>query len=436
MATNIPYPSNTSGWGKTLIDGLNSVFNKLEKQIDGINNNINSQFKTFKEEICAQVDEIKVTATNALSLAQENEKNIKDMRTEMGYINFTCDNLISENKMLKQRTNSLENYSRRNNIVIRGIAETDKETNASCEESVRNFLRDQLKLSDDIVEAMTFIRCHRLGGREKKNFQGRSQATQKRPVIVRFASHKDKSLVWNARSKITDYTCSISENFSNDTEYNRKKLYIIYKKAKNMEQYKRKISLIGDVLVIDSVRYTVETLHMLPKELEPRQFSEKTDGKYLVFGGIHSNYQPFSNWFPSKICYKGNTFMNIEQAYQWAKAMHAEDTTVAGKILFTTDPRKAKDLGLTVKGLGTRNWNTRKNIIMKELVNIKFTDNPILQKVLLDTAGIKLAEAGIDAHYAIGLPLTSVDIYSCNKWKGQNCLGDILCNLRSDLLNA
>ena len=43
---------------------------------------------------------------------------------------------------------------------------------------------------------------------------------------------KDRSVVWKGKSKINDSKFSISENFSRDTEFNRKNLYAIYKKRR------------------------------------------------------------------------------------------------------------------------------------------------------------------------------------------------------------
>ena len=95
----------------------------------------------------------------------------------------------------------------------------------------------------------------------------------------------------------------------------KKKLYIIYKFAKSLEKYKKKISLNGDILVIDSVRYTVDNLHELPADLTPRQFSEKSNGKHLVFVGMVSEFTPYSNWYPCDLQTDGHSFKNIEQAY-------------------------------------------------------------------------------------------------------------------------
>ena len=62
--------------------------------------------------------------------------------------------------------------------------------------------------------------------------------------------------------------------------------------------------------------------------------------------------------------------------------------------------------------------------------------NPELKQELFSTQDLKLAEAGVDNHYAIALSLQNGDIFNCAKWKGQNCLGKILCEVRSGLKDA
>lgn len=417
--TEINYPRQTSEWGRTLIDTLNAHQAQVQEQIQSINDNVNDKFENFEKHI----DEIKTTAVTALRLAEQNKKDIDEIRD---YLHFKCDQLSSENKLLKQRTNKLENYSRRNNVVIKGIAEPQHETKQDCEDKIRHFLTTQLKLNEDTVRNMKFVRVHRLGSYQKGRFIG---TKPNRPIIVRFRDYADKSMVWAARSNISNDSLFISENFSAETEYNRKKLYIIYKYAKSLEKYKMKISLNGDNLIIDSVYYTVDNLCDLPADLSPRLFCEKSDDKYLIFGGIISEHSPFSNWYPCEINYKDHPFKNIEQAYQYAKAIHCDDAAIAGKLLFTTNPYLAKNLGSKVSGLQLTDWDQKKMEVMMELVKIKFED-PGLRNILIKTDNKHLVESGADKHYAAGLPFTSKDIYIQNKWTGQNKLGAILCDVR------
>ena len=441
---NIEYPVQTSIWGKSLIDTLNTVFVGFQKQK---NNNLQYSkdlFETLKSDVIVKVEKAESTANEALSLAKENEKTLESfklettekfelLKTENKRLKYKNDRLTFENDIVKQQSNNNENYSRRKNVVIRGISEKDNETNINCEDEARKFMCEKLNLNKDTVAAMDIVRCHRMGGLDGKRRGGRHE--QKRPLIVRFNNFKDKSVVWEKRFELAGSEYSLSENYSRATEFNRQKLYAIFKKAKNLENYKKKVFLNGDVLVIDGERYTVDNMHTVPRELHPRQFSEKKNDTHLLFGGIHSVCNPLSNWYPCKIKFNDHEFDSSEQAYQWAKADYCQDGTAAEKLLYTTSPREAKDLGLTVTGLKESDWDKKKNSVMEQILKIKFKDNMDLQKHLLDTENIQLAEAGRDTHWAVGLTITRDDLFDTKKWKGHNWLGKLLTCVRVELSN-
>ena len=104
-------------------------------------------------------------------------------------------------------------------------------------------------------------------------------------------------------------------------------------------------------------------------------------------------------------------------------------------MLYTTSPREAKDLGLTVTGLKGSDWDKKKNGVMEQILKIKFKDNIDLQKYLLDTETIQLAEAGRDNYWAVGLAITRDDLFDTKKWKGHNWLGKLLTCVRVELSN-
>ena len=427
----IEYPNKTSEWGKSLIDTLNGIFSTFLADVT-------KQFDEIKLDIATKVEAVEKSATDALALAQENQKNFEIFKEET---NKKIDYVVAENKSLKylndrlevkvkqnvQQSNSSENYSRRNNIVVRGIVETDNETNEKCEEEIKSFLLNKLSLSAESVSALRIERCHRMGGKRR----GAAQQ-HKRPIIMRFGGYKDKSIVWDRRSQLTGREYSMSENFSRGTEYNRQKLYPIFKKAKHIGRYK-KVHLNEDILVLDDQRYNVDSIGTLPADVHPRRFSEKRNHTHLLVGGIHSEFQPLSNWYPCKVQFKGHTFNSSEQAYQWAKADFCQDNAAASKLLFTTSPRDAKDLGSEIKGLRDTDWDQKKNGIMEEILRNKFCDNKDLKKQLLDTKDIILAEASRDIHWAVGLPINSADLLITKKWTGHNWLGRILASVRTEM---
>ena len=150
--------------------------------------------------------------------------------------------------------------------MIRGIDEAQQESDDTCEQATRNFLKAQLKLSDAVVDEMQLVNSPKF-----RRIQRENQPVLRRLIIICIANFQDKSVVWKGKSNITDNKFSISENFSRDTEFNRGKLYAIYKKAKNMEKYKKKGSLNGDLLIIDSVKYNAGSLHKYASKISRPQ---------------------------------------------------------------------------------------------------------------------------------------------------------------------
>ena len=60
--------------------------------------------------------------------------------------------------------------------------------------------------------------------------------------MTRFEKFGAKQTVWNARQKLANSGCIMLEFFSKITDYNRNKLYPIYKHAKNSPVYAKKVS--------------------------------------------------------------------------------------------------------------------------------------------------------------------------------------------------
>ena len=71
--------------------------------------------------------------------------------------------------------------------------------------------------------------------------------------------------------------------------------------TKSLEQY-HKVFPRNDQLHIDNKTYSIQdNLHELPSDLHPRQFSYKTDDKWIVLGGIHSQFNFLSKYYEQTI---------------------------------------------------------------------------------------------------------------------------------------
>ncbi|XP_048243168.1 uncharacterized protein LOC125376028 [Haliotis rufescens] len=149
------------------------------------------------------------------------------------------------------KTGDLENRSRRDNIVVYGIPETqggERETWGECEEAVREVLSDKLEIEDaDRDEKVGIERAHRLGRRK--------EGGKPRPIIVKLTRNKSKSeILRQARSKLKHSQVNISEDFSFPVREKRRKLipHLVKAREEGKEAFIR-----FDKLVINSTPYEV-----------------------------------------------------------------------------------------------------------------------------------------------------------------------------------
>ena len=196
----------TSTWCEKLVTNLEKSFRSLGNSITEVKSDIQDIKETLRQSVedalnvAKEVKEVK-------DYIEVHESAIADLRTEVNTLKSICSNLKKDNVSLKQQNSNFETYSRKDNLIIYGISEPNNENNTSCAQAVRLFLKNNLNISEEQVNSIEFVRCHRL--REKK--------FGIRPIIVRFWRYSDRELVW---SKVTTLkgqrSLSMSEDFPLD----------------------------------------------------------------------------------------------------------------------------------------------------------------------------------------------------------------------------
>lgn len=407
---------------KGLSAGLKEVLLLINTRLTAMDTNIN---KLTKDDVVVKsLEKVQQTADAALTQMNINTVEIAKIRKDVDKMQFNYDNVNKENIKLKSQINSIEDYGRRNNLVIRGVAESKGE---NCENVVRNFMKTQLHCTDEFILDVKFVRCHRVGRKEPNS-------TWNRPLIVRFFYFGHREIVWGKRHLLAKSKYSLNENFCASTEFNRKKLYPVYSALKKLPDYQKKITMVKDDLIIDGDRYNVDNLQDLPAHIHPKNYTRKTNENTLVFGGVLSEFDCFSNWSPSPINYDDTDYVCVEQAYMHAKAKAHGDANAAKLIMYTEDPRDIKKIGLSIT-LDKSIWtNDKRKQTMLDIVRAKFMQNDAMKTELLNTNGKKLGESGSnDNFFAIGLAFTNKDVLDAESWKGQSVLGTILETIRNEL---
>lgn len=111
------------------------------------------------------------------------------------------------------------------------------------------------------------------------------------------------------------------------------------------------------------------------------------------------------------------------------------DKEIAAEILLKKDPKDHKALGRKVKNFDSNVWDEKCKEIVYQGNYLKFTQNDMLLTQLLATCGTTLVEASpYDKIWGIGLEATHPDAKDPKKWRGKNYLGEVLTNLREDLI--
>ena len=141
--------------------------------------------------------------------------------------------LWKDNDQLCERLRDLEDRSRRDNLRIDGIAELENETWEQTEEILHNLFKEKLELENIFVE-----RAHRVGNKGKND---------KRTIVLKLASFKDKLKIISEARKLKGTNISINEDYSKETLEIRKEKW---KEVKELRKNGTYAILVYDKVVI------------------------------------------------------------------------------------------------------------------------------------------------------------------------------------------
>ena len=141
----------------------------------------------------------------------------------------------------------------------------------------------------------------------------------------------------------------------------------------------------------------------------------------------------FSNWFRRKFVIDDFEYLFVEQYMMAQKAKLFHDSERYTAILRATGPWKCKELGRNVQPFDSKAWGAVKYEVVKTANRAKYEQNPDLMAKLLATGDAILAEASPkDTIWGIGLDAAAAAETDPSAWPGQNLLGKILMELRTE----
>jgi len=199
--------------------------------------------------------------------------------------------------------------------------------------------------------------------------------------------------------------------------------------------------------VIENIQPVVEAIETKDKEKVEEKKAEvkaekvakklkKTTENPVLFHGPGEDkgeFRAFSNMAEYPIQIEDKRYPTVEHYFQAMKANDFGDTAMLDKIMKTPSAKAVKALGKKVKNFVKEKWDADKVDIMKRAVRAKFVQHPELQKQLIATEDRKIGEADArNTFWGIGTSEATEKSKDPTKWKGQNQLGKIMMDLRTE----
>ena len=162
--------------------------------------------------------------------------------------------LENENMRLNNSVIDLKARSMRDNLLFFNIDEPTGEEKENMTEIILALLEDKLEIPD-ARNKVKIDRSHQLGPKRRnmQSGQQRQQTTNKpQPIVVKFNYFQDKEDVLRNTKKLRGPRTGVLEQFPEEIERERKKLYPIMKEARQAGKHVR---LACDKLYIDRHLY-------------------------------------------------------------------------------------------------------------------------------------------------------------------------------------
>ena len=170
------------------------------------------------------------------------------------------------------------------------------------------------------------------------------------------------------------------------------------------------------------------------KYMQMHRYEEpKKNQEYTFFWLDNEKYGEFSNWYQREFVIDDFRYFCVEQYMMAQKAKRFHDSVRYTAILRANSPKGCKALGKQVSPFDAKVWDAVKYNIVKAGNKAKFEQNPDLMKLLLSTGDSIMAEASPkDRIWGIALDAETAKWKKPEEWPGQNLLGKILMELRTE----
>ena len=135
--------------------------------------------------------------------------------------------MLNESGLVREKIRDLEDRSRRNNLRIDGVKESERESWEDTEVKMQNLFTNELGLQRQI----NIERAHRTGKAQT------GEESKPRTIVLKMLDYREKILILKNAHKLKGTGIYINEDFSRETTEIRKRLWNDVIKLRDQGKY-------------------------------------------------------------------------------------------------------------------------------------------------------------------------------------------------------
>ena len=388
---------------QTKVSSIELQCNENKLNLDKISAQHALDTTTIKDDISALKTEIQ-----SVSDTQKHGELLNDV----SQTNFLHTVIVNQYKVLKQDIKNQKEYTQRYNLIFEKIPEKRNE-NPVLE-----------------IDSLLFRWLHLPNARfeiDKAHRMGTYDSSRRRPIIVKFKTHRAKEVVYSRRKMLKGTGIFINLHLTDEHQRESALLDKVARYAQNSDPSAKRQ---GDKIWYKHKLCTLKELSA--SDLSIHNIHQRENESVVGFLGQLS---PLSNFFRTDLLIEGRKYENVEKYFQSKKAEMYGDMQTMSEILLQEDPVEIKKLSKRIARPGgkplVRDMNAEVKI-MHTALKAKF-NKPELKTFLLATANKSIVECSSDQFWGCGLGLQDPEALVKAKWKGQNKLGQLISSIRGEL---
>ena len=224
------------------VGGEGSIMNEMKRLFAEFSTQQQQQHQMSTDKVLTKMNELETKINqkfDAVNTEIEHlQTDVSVLQEENEVLRTAYDELAQRVVTLEQRADDQESRSKRNNLLFFGIKRDENETTQASENKVKDILRQNLELTDNIE----FDRAHRVGTKSEA------------PIIVKCTFYKDKLKILRNKSKLEGTQMYVKEDFPVNVRHIRKILGTLTKTHRDRGE---RVKVVYDHVYIDNKKYVL-----------------------------------------------------------------------------------------------------------------------------------------------------------------------------------